>query len=285
MGKEYEISRRSALKIMGVGGGALFAYMSGRLILDQYKLERVANSRIFMESAVKATDMARPEGPIPELLLLPNDLLKNSGVYISLKEDVVNSSGSLTLTTLIKEQNIAICLTAGHCVDSIKDSDLIDIQQPQINMRVSEIIYPNFISLRDSKKDLGIIAFNNDPIFGFDKISNTRFNLSWIPNPEEKLFSLSFPDIAEKHNRMFPSIFNLSEEIYIKDSDGRQCYLADTVVGGGSSGAAVATENGDIIGIITEMDSKNRKAVITPIGNEYDTLVQKAVNIMDQKQK
>ena len=283
MSKENIISRRSAIKIIGGGCVALFAYMSGKLIYGQYELENAFDSRINAEVAVKKTDQARPDGSVPELSLLPNDLIQNAGVYISQKEGNVNSSGTLTFTSIIKDQNIAICLTAGHCVDTLVDSDLVSIQQPQLNMKVSEISSPNFNSLRDLKKDLGIIAFYIDPIFGFDKINDLKFNPDWIPNPKDKLFSLSFPAIAEKHNRIFPSIFNLADKIYIKDSDGILCYLADTVVGGGSSGAAVSTENGEIIGIITEIDTKTDKSIITPIGNEYDGLVQKALKDINKK--
>ncbi|HLE49210.1 MAG TPA: hypothetical protein VI819_04255 [Patescibacteria group bacterium] len=275
MSKETNpIGRKNAIKIILYGGA--ITYVVSDMVNKFIDMVNVINFRNVAEASVKATDITRPVGTIPEMLLIPEKIIETAGVLDLITNDTLIGFGSTTLMEVDKITNIGMCLSAKHVIKELKHAEHINIFQPHLNRKLIEIPKNEFVTASHNKKDIGVLAFRLNNILQDTKLPVIPIKDNWTPNSHDLLYSLAFAGSAEKHDRINPLKFNLSENIYAKDYDGNLCYKTTMNSGGGSSGAAVVTEDGGIIGVITSIDLDTGLELVTPIVDEYHQLAEDA---------
>lgn len=181
--------------------------------------------------------------------------------------DIVNVLGSGVVTSYDRNTNELILLTAGHIFTHFEGYrlDRLNISQPHI--RGYDMTYPSdqikIVLHKDS--DIGIAVLSG-AVSQPNLMNPLTIDEDWVPIAGEILYSLAFPGRALDVG-FLPSIFKV-----VQHDGGDSLVITNNVVGGGGSGAAVAKEDGSVVGIFVAYSPLG--SYILPIGKRYRELLE-----------
>jgi len=288
-----ELSRlqQEELNILLLESGALKVEVQKAQIEElKTSIQATQDAWDLREYRVEATSEAysQDRNSLEEMMeKIPLSLIQNSckvlfdvsKYALNRKPRYLRRSGSGTVIVPDRRKNLLVCLTAAHVLsmENILDFesetviDSLNLSRSQLPDRKMVFSPEHFKLYTNWTNDVGIAVLDtsqNQSPNNFQQEINIDEN--WSPQVGEELYSLSFPSSAERGIGYTPSIFQVVEIEENKQTVQR--VIANSLIGGGASGAAVAKADGTIVGIYVEIGT--RGSYIVPVGNSYSKLLE-----------
>ena len=184
--------------------------------------------------------------------------------------DIFQASG--TVVSYDKTSNRIGILTADHLFDPMSEYTVhrVALSQPHTGGDTTLLFLTTDVRVYQyPPRDIAIIFADLHQERLRDDIGQERMDENWKPVIGEKLYSLSYPGITGRSIGYTPSVFTVTGA-----DEVQQDVLGNSLIGGGSSGAAVTKADGSIIGIYVTLGESD--SVIIPIQDSYRELLEQA---------
>jgi len=237
--------------------------------LQEYRVEATSEAYSRDQKALEETMRRIPSTLIQNSCRL---LLEYSNYTPAKRVQLFEALGSGIISLHGKNRNLLVYLTAGHVleVDSGFTINTFVISQPHVNGQKTLLNSKDVTSYVDESSGIGIAVLDAGRFEQEITFSQEIFiKEDWAPQVGEELYSLSFPQKAEDGIGFTPSVFKVTKVSEVGAKVQR--VVGDSVIGEGSSGAAVAKGDGAVVGIYVEVGILG--SFIVPIGDSYTRLL------------